>query len=126
VDQVHSRWTEAEGSVHREPHGGADEWRGDTLLGLRHEAALGRPRLLTVVVGEGRGELGDSVLVFTGRREAVEPTSIGVEGRRWLVLGVSVHRGTAYRCDCTGRTRKPRGSSSMVTRGGGAVDFGRQ
>jgi hypothetical protein len=81
------------------------------------------PQLLAVVVGEGRGELGDSILVFTEWWEAVEPVGVGVEGRRWLVLGVLVLRGTTYRCDCTGRKRRPRGSSPIVTRGGGAADF---
>jgi hypothetical protein len=34
----------------------------------------------------GTRELGDSILVFTGWQEAVEPTGVDVEGRQWLEL----------------------------------------
>jgi hypothetical protein len=65
-------------------------------------------------------------LVFTGGQEVVEPAGVSIEGRRRLVLGVPVLRDMAYRRDCMGRKRRPRGSSPTVARGGGAVDFGWQ
>jgi hypothetical protein len=39
---------------------------------------------------------------------------------------VPVLWGMAYHYGCTGRKRRPRASSPMVTRGGGAADFGWQ
>jgi hypothetical protein len=43
-------------------------------------------QLLTVVVREGREKIGDSVLVFTGRWEVVEPAGVGVIARWPLKL----------------------------------------